>query len=393
MTNEMAFKTGKAVRVFDLPKGSETRGFNVFDRTSQSDVYSQDGISGLFKTSKVTILMALRMKHISEDLHFHTLAINSFEFYKRASTNPTYIHSNGFFGYEHDYNDQNEIIASRTWLKRVSQTLFEPTDIKWRDTWVFTHWDRISDQSRILIISDLKEVTSQLSSDIKSVQPSKFLSDPLWVYSLLYERLVDRFGWESCQVDRDVTEKEDKYAKPEEHDGSRSDVNYFHNYSELHITARRVASLVELLHVDKQTLDSIIECHESVIDGLKVAKLVERIQNQIQLAYNLTAAGLAEATRKDSQAMIAIAFITLVFLPPTFISTVFSTSFFDFGDGGIVSRKFWVYWVVTVPITVFVNYLWYRYIISGPKEMRRQHMERLKAKLPWSTEDIAQVIP
>lgn len=73
MTNEMAFKTGKAVRVFDLPKGkhfrnfspgsqitrwlgSETRGFNVFDRTSQSDVYSQDGISGLFKTSKVTIL-------------------------------------------------------------------------------------------------------------------------------------------------------------------------------------------------------------------------------------------------------------------------------------------------------------------------------------------------
>lgn len=56
--------------------------------------------------------MALRMKHISEDLHFHTLAINSFEFYKRASTNPTYIHSNGFFGYEHDYNDQNEIIAS-----------------------------------------------------------------------------------------------------------------------------------------------------------------------------------------------------------------------------------------------------------------------------------------
>lgn len=119
----------------------------------------------------------------------------------------------------------------------------------------------------------------------------------------------------------------------------------------------------------------------------------ERIQNQIQLAYNLTAAGLAEATRKDSQAMIAIAFITLVFLPPTFISTVFSTSFFDFGDGGIVSRKFWVYWVVTVPITVFVNYLWYRYIISGPKEMRRQHMERLKAKLPWSTEDIAQVIP
>ncbi len=241
----------------------------------------------------------------------------------------------------------------------------------------------------------------------------------MWFYSLLYERLVDRFGWESCQVDGDVSQQEDKYSKPEEHNGSKNDVNYFHNYSELHITARRVASLVELLNVDKQTVDSIIECHESIIDGLKMERSVvhrqtrqkllwasqftssthrrgicfqERIQNEIQLAYNLTAAGLAEATRKDSQAMIAIAFITLVFLPPTFISTIFSTSFFDFGDGGIVSGKFWIFWVITVPITVSANALWYRYIILQPRQKKQKAIERLREKPLWYAEEKAQVM-
>ncbi|KAI0553643.1 hypothetical protein F4679DRAFT_429984 [Xylaria curta] len=358
--------------------------------------------------------MAIEMKQISRDPHFNKLATDSFEFFKRASTNPTFIHSNGFFGYEHDYNDQDEIIVTKTWLKRLSQTLFEPNNVKWRDTWVFTHWDRTSDQSRILIVSDLKEISSQLSDDLKNVVLCRSLSDPLWFYPLLYERLIDRFGWESGQVDGDVGGQEHKYAQPEEHNKNQNDVNYFHDYSELHITARRVASLVEILNVDKQTLDSIIECHDSVIDGLKMAKSIvhrqtrqkllwasrftysthrrsicyqERIQNEIQLAYNLTAAGLAEATRKDSQAMIAIAFITLVFLPPTFISTVFSTSFFDFGDGGVVSGKFWIYWVITIPITVLVNVLWYRYIISQPTQRRRKDMERLKAKLPWYAEE------
>ncbi len=56
--------------------------------------------------------MAIRMKYISGDPHFNKLATDSFEFYRRASTNNTYVHSNGFFGYEHDYNNKDEIKAT-----------------------------------------------------------------------------------------------------------------------------------------------------------------------------------------------------------------------------------------------------------------------------------------
>ena len=41
--------------------------------------------------------------------------------------------------------------------------------------------------------------------------------------------------------------------------------------------------------------------------------------------------------------------------------SIFSTTFFDFQSGdsaGMVSKKFWVYWVFTVPITLTLLVLW-----------------------------------
>lgn len=53
--------------------------------------------------------------------------------------------------------------------------------------------------------------------------------------------------------------------------------------------------------------------------------------------------GIASAARADSNAMYPIGVVTLLFLPGTFISTIFSTIFFDFGDDSYawhVSSKF-----------------------------------------------------
>jgi hypothetical protein len=56
--------------------------------------------------------------------------------------------------------------------------------------------------------------------------------------------------------------------------------------------------------------------------------------------------------------MKSIAFVTLAFLPATFISAVFSMSFFSFdSDSGSwsVSDKLWIYWAVSIPVTIFAT--------------------------------------
>ncbi|KAI1261135.1 hypothetical protein F5Y18DRAFT_210161 [Xylariaceae sp. FL1019] len=64
--------------------------------------------------------------------------------------------------------------------------------------------------------------------------------------------------------------------------------------------------------------------------------------------------------------MKTTSFIALLFLPPTFTSAIFSTSFFSFGDdenGWRVSTKFWWYWVVVVPVTLLSVLVWYQVFI------------------------------
>lgn len=83
---------------------------------------------------------------------------------------------------------------------------------------------------------------------------------------------------------------------------------------------------------------------------------------------------IATSTKRDSIAMTTFTFITALFLPGTYVSSLFSMSMFDWlppskeetaADGGLpsVSAKFYVYWCITVPLTVVVIsgwFLWYR---------------------------------
>ncbi|KAF1998784.1 hypothetical protein P154DRAFT_621477 [Amniculicola lignicola CBS 123094] len=100
------------------------------------------------------------------------------------------------------------------------------------------------------------------------------------------------------------------------------------------------------------------------------------IQSQVQTVHNLIAqadAGvqrnlsklsteMARITRRDSSDMRVIAGVTLLFLPATFTATLFSTSFFDFKPGStgphVMSRWFWLYWVVAVFLTLVVLASW-----------------------------------
>ncbi|KAF2013810.1 hypothetical protein BU24DRAFT_494212 [Aaosphaeria arxii CBS 175.79] len=111
--------------------------------------------------------------------------------------------------------------------------------------------------------------------------------------------------------------------------------------------------------------------------------LVAQKDNQTNIAaasasYHIASSSrrIAILTRKDSTDMRIIAAVTLVFLPGTFVATLFSTGLFDWGygdptsndtdnekgsqDGGqkVVSRYIWVYFMLTGVLTGVVLVAW-----------------------------------
>lgn len=84
---------------------------------------------------------------------------------------------------------------------------------------------------------------------------------------------------------------------------------------------------------------------------------------------------LAHASKRDSAAMKTISLLGAVFLPGAYLASVFSMTFFNFqNEGPKVSNQFWIYWVVTIPVTVVIVGMWY---IWEKKRERRYDREDL----------------
>lgn len=102
-------------------------------------------------------------------------------------------------------------------------------------------------------------------------------------------------------------------------------------------------------------------------------------QTNLELAqYNLE---IATSTGDDSKQMRSIALLTMVFLPATFVATLFSTPFFEFGpvSGDTkaqvqASSMLWMYFVVTLGLTGIVMLVWYCWTKRRP---RRPHSRAL----------------
>jgi hypothetical protein len=94
----------------------------------------------------------------------------------------------------------------------------------------------------------------------------------------------------------------------------------------------------------------------------------KRLLNEIQLAFHIvaqydanTSVEIRRLTRSDGVAMKMIAFVTLAFLPSTFVSAIFSISFFTFNVNAswVVSGKIWVYWAFAVRLTLVSFMVWH----------------------------------
>ncbi|KAE8349437.1 hypothetical protein BDV28DRAFT_60942 [Aspergillus coremiiformis] len=95
---------------------------------------------------------------------------------------------------------------------------------------------------------------------------------------------------------------------------------------------------------------------------IRSKSLTDRLHNEINLAFNLVNQGFGRTAQSDSAMMKTIAVVSLVYLPGTFVSGIFGTNFFDYQSGAAdsleMAKNFWLYWVVTLPLTLATVVVW-----------------------------------
>jgi Mg2+ and Co2+ transporter CorA len=72
---------------------------------------------------------------------------------------------------------------------------------------------------------------------------------------------------------------------------------------------------------------------------------------------------MSEESRQDNNNVRSIAVVGLLYLPGTFVSGLFGMNFFDFSDQSgqqswVVSDKLWMYWAITLPLTLATIVVW-----------------------------------
>jgi membrane protein implicated in regulation of membrane protease activity len=68
--------------------------------------------------------------------------------------------------------------------------------------------------------------------------------------------------------------------------------------------------------------------------------------------------------------MTTIAIMTMLFLPGTFLATVFAIPLLKWDTSPVIQHKFWLYWALTLPSTLIVFILWY--MITKRKEANKR---------------------
>ncbi|KAF8850701.1 hypothetical protein BDZ45DRAFT_186193 [Acephala macrosclerotiorum] len=219
------------------------------------------------------------------------------------------------------------------------------------------------------------------------------LDDPFSFHTLLIEKiaaLYDAALWSWRDLIRDLEKNRTPPQDPQP------------NYIMMHELARHTIHSSETLAMAIETIASLIQEHEIFFEEnaslplssiilskqtrrgfrsqvtllkclqLRSKALEERLRNETNLAFNTVAqhdsriaVQIGEATQVDSAAMKTISVLGLAFLPGTFICALFSTSFFNFSPGSstepqhwTVSEKFWIYWVVAIPVTALTVACW-----------------------------------
>jgi Mg2+ and Co2+ transporter CorA len=278
-------------------------------------------------------------------------------------------------------------------VKQVSAEAAGAIDYGWYKLNVFTAWHRHTGRTMVSVFDAPPSAKEVILHRLLCGLHVELLGDPFWMYARLVEEVVslqDRAVW--AIRDRVRATENQRWAEWQKPD-----------YIYLHDMARHAIHVAETLDVATNTLDGILAHHrrtahlldtgarlgdssawasastatanrllffQDMLRSLRVraASNKERLQNEIELAFNLVtqcdariSLNIGRAAQADGAAMRTVAFVTLAFLPATFVCAIFSMSFFDYDSSSgswSVSGDFWRYWAVAVPVTVCTALLW-----------------------------------
>ncbi|KUI59157.1 hypothetical protein VP1G_06395 [Cytospora mali] len=122
------------------------------------------------------------------------------------------------------------------------------------------------------------------------------------------------------------------------------------------------------------------------LEGL--LQLFAQIYSKMAQEDNNLNARMAVASSRDSSSMKALAVITAIFLPGEFISSLFGMSIFDWqpesnGDT-VVSYRFWIYWCLTIPLTILILVLWRAWWVGQDRYFREHLSKDLSEERYWT---------
>lgn len=88
---------------------------------------------------------------------------------------------------------------------------------------------------------------------------------------------------------------------------------------------------------------------------------INRADQKLNLLIADSSLTIAVESRRDNLSMVTIAAITMIFLPGTFVASFFAMPLLDWNathEDAVVTDRFWIYWAVTIPLTVAVILCW-----------------------------------
>ncbi|KAJ5472349.1 hypothetical protein N7530_006350 [Penicillium desertorum] len=137
----------------------------------------------------------------------------------------------------------------------------------------------------------------------------------------------------------------------------------------------------------------------------QVQQMSDRTQSQTSFMLSVITQSDAEYTaaiamdgKRDSIAMRTISVLGIVYLPGTFVATLFSIDMFTWGAGGeqsssmAASSSIWIYWAVTVPLTIITFLAWILWSKrENQKSNKRLMFSRMKASEAESTTSMTRI--
>ncbi|KAK4163276.1 hypothetical protein QBC43DRAFT_319820 [Cladorrhinum sp. PSN259] len=150
-------------------------------------------------------------------------------------------------------------------------------------------------------------------------------------------------------------------------------------------------------HEIRQYLESLQQLCMSLETDRAMLEL--RCKSQIDIIFakmaqedNILTARMAVTSTRDSSSLKALAVITALFMPGDFMASIFGMSMWESWDGQDPSHKtalpprFWLYFQVSIPLTIIILVLWRAWWVSQDRFFRQHLSKELSEERYW-TED------